>query len=327
MSIRHLIWVVAALLCGSQAATAEVSPEELLKAIVTIQASVPADARTAASLGTERQGNGVVIDSKGHILTIGYLVLEAESITVPVADGESTRAVFVGYDPDTGFAIIRAEPPLPVRPMEFGDSSTLKEGDPVLAAGPGGPDAVQGVRVISLREFAGYWEYLLEHAIYTVPPYSDYGGAALIGADGRLLGIGSIFTRLTLADFGTVSCNMFVPVDLLKPILPDLIAFGRRTGPPRPWLGVQVEESHGRVVVIRISPDSPAEQAEIQPGDIILTVNKNEVKGLADFYRKIYALGPAGVDVPLGVLQGIQIHDITIRSADRHGYMRLKPGR
>ena len=305
----------------------EQAAEEILKAIVKVRSIVPKDARTARSLGTEREGNGVVIDANGHILTIGYLILEAETIEVVGPEGKPISATFVGYDYTTGFGVLRTDKPLSVAPMKLGKSSEVNQGDPILVAGHGGKDAVQPARVVSRGEFTGYWEYLLDDAIYTSPPHPNFGGAALIGRDGQLLGIGSIFTQLVVSGVGSLPCNMFVPIDLLKPILADLIATGRSRETPKPWLGLSAEEAHGRVFVLRVRSEGPAAQAGIQPGDIILTVNKKTVKGLADFYRKVWALGNAGVDVPLSVLQGTRIRDITVHSADRYQYYRLEPGK
>ncbi len=304
---------------------AEQAAQEILKAIVRVRSIVPEDARTAQSLGTEREGSGVVIDSNGHILTIGYLILEAESIEVVGPEGKPIDATFIGYDYATGFGLLRTDKPLSVVPMELGQSSEVEEGDPVLVADHGGSDSVQAARVVSRREFAGYWEYLLEDAIYVAPPHPNFGGAALIGRDGRLLGIGSIFTQLVISGLGSLPCNMFVPIDLLKPILSDLMSTGRSREPSKPWLGLYVEESRGRVFVIRITPGGPAEQAGLKVGDIILTVDKREVKGLADFYRRVWTLGTAGIDVPLSILQGTRIRDITVHSADRYDHFRLKP--
>ena len=312
-------------LCGS--AYAEQAPEEILRAIVRIHSTVPEDARTAVALGTERKGSGVVIDKEGYVLTIGYLILEAERIEVVGQGGEALKASFVAYDHNTGIGILRAEKPFKVTPMKLGQSSEVTVGDPVLVASYGGPDSVQGARVVTRQEFAGYWEYLLEDAIFTTPPHLSFGGAALIGRDGRLVGIGSLYTRVTLPGLGAVPSNMFVPIDYLKPILNDLIVRGRSHEPTRPWLGLYSEEAHGRVVVIRIASGSPAEQAGLRAGDIILKVKKGAVKGLADFYRKVWALGEAGVDVPISILQGTEIRHVVLHSADRHQYLELPPKR
>lgn len=306
---------------------AEQAPEEVLKAIVRVIATVPENARTAVSLGTNREGSGVVIDTRGHVLTIGYLILEAERIEILGLSGEAINATFVAYDHNSGFGILRAEKPLKVTPMQLGPSSEVHVGDPVLVASYGGPDSVQGVRVVTRQEFAGYWEYLLQDAIFTTPPHVSFGGAALIGRNGQLVGIGSLFTRVTVSGVGAVPSNMFVPIDALKPILNDLIVKGHSRGPRRPWLGLYSDEAHGRVIILRIASGSPAEQAGLRPGDIILKVNNGPVEGLADFYRKMWALGEAGVDVPMHILQGTEVRNMVVRSADRDKYLRLGPKR
>jgi S1-C subfamily serine protease len=322
---RYLLLTLAVLIVLAVPAYAKQDAEEILKAIVKIRAIIPGDAQTARTLGTEREGNGVVIDSKGHILTIGYLIVEAEDIQVLGSEGKPVKATFVGYDHKTGFGLLRTDESLGVAPMKLGQSSEIKEGDPALVAGHGGGDSVQAIRVISRKEFAGYWEYLLEDAIFTAPAYANYGGAALIGPEGQLLGIGSLLSQIMIQGFGSIPCNIFVPIDHLKPILSDLIARGRSREAPRPWLGLNVEEAHGRVFIIQLTPKGPTEEAGLKPGDMILAVDGKEVNGLADFYRKVWALGNAGIDVPLSLLQGIRIRDIKVRSIDRHQFLQLKP--
>jgi S1-C subfamily serine protease len=320
-----MMLMIAIFIAFGMPAYADQDAKEILKAIVKIRSIIPKDAHTASTLGTEREGNGVVIDSKGHVLTIGYLIVEAETIEVTGPEGKPINANFVGYDHNTGFGLLRTEKPLNVRPMKLGKSSNVKEGEPVLVAGHGGEDSAQAAQVISRKEFVGYWEYLLEEALFTVPAYSNFGGAALIDRDGQLLGIGSLFTQIVIPGFGSIPCNMFVPIDLLNPILTDLITTGRSRKEPRPWLGINTEEAHGRVFVTQITPRGPAEGAGLQRGDLILSVRGIAVNGLADFYRKVWALGNAGVDVPLSVLQGTRIRDITVRSADRYQFLIPKP--
>jgi S1-C subfamily serine protease len=306
-------------------AYADQEAKEILKAVVKIRSIIPKEAHSAGTLGTEREGNGVVIDSKGHILTIGYLIIEAESIEVTPPEGKPVSATFVGFDHATGFGLLKTEIPLNVKPMKMGQSAKVKEGEPVLIAGYGGEDAVQAARVISRKEFTGYWEYLLEDALYTAPALANYGGAALIDRNGLLVGIGSLFSQVVIPGFGTIPCNISVPIDLLPPILNDLIMKGRPQKAPRPWLGINAEEGQGRVFITRVTPGGPAEKGGLKPGDLVLTVKGREVSGLTDFYRKVWALGNAGVDVPLAILQGIQIREITIRSSDRYQFLTLKP--
>ena len=329
MKKGFLLMVIGVLLATSISSLAQQGPKEeakeILKAVVKVRVGVPDYARSAKTLGTEREGSGVVIDAKGHILTIGYLITEAETIEVFGPDGKAVDAEAIAYDFKTGFGILKTNKPIEVRPMELGRSSEVREGDPILVAASGGEEGAIGARVISRKEFAGYWEYLLEDAIFTAPPHPNFGGAALIDRTGKLVGIGSLFTQISIAGLGAIPGNMFVPIDYLKPILSDLIAKGITGDPPRPWLGVNVEEQHGRVFVTRITPESPAEKAGLKLGDLILTVNQKEVTGLADFYRKIWGLGTAGVEIPLGLLRGIKIQEIKVKSADRGQYYRLKP--
>jgi S1-C subfamily serine protease len=329
MRILRPLAALALLVSFSMATYADREPEEILEAVVKVRATIPGNARTAELLGTERVGSGVIIDSKGHVLTIGYLILEAETIEVIGPDDQKAEGVFVAYDHDSGFGILRVRPAFSVTPAKLGESTYLKVGDPLLLASYGGPTSIQGVRVVSRQEFAGYWEYLLEDPVFTTPPHSGFGGAALIDRDGRLVGIGSLFTQVTIPGVGSIPSNMFVPIDRLKPIMDDLISTGRSSNPSKPWLGLFVVEAHGRVFVTRVVSDGPAERARLRPGDIILQVDDQAVTGLADLYRKVWALGRAGVDVPLSVLQGVRINEVVVHSGDRRKYLpppAISPG-
>jgi len=299
--------------------------EELLKAIVKIRAVIPEGARTASILGTEREGHGILFDSRGYILTTGYLIIESENIEVTGPDGKKTRAALTGYDHATGFGVLQTEAPLGVEPLKLGSAAELKEGDPVLVAGHGGLEAATGARVVARREFAGYWEYILENAIYTAPPYAKFAGAALIGPDGRLLGVGSLFAQLAVPGVGLLPCNVFIPIDLLQPILEDLISVGHPTKPARPWMGINAEETHGRVFITRITEGGPAEEAGLKKDDLILKVNGRPVAGLADLYRKVWAAGSAGVNVTLGILEGVEAKEVTVHTGDRNKFVMMKP--
>ena len=298
-------------------AHAEKGAEWTLEAIVEIRITVPEDARTADMFGTNRVASGVVIDKAGHILTIGFQTIEAETVEIVEQAGKTVSGSVVAYDSNTGFGLLRANSPLQVEPMPLGRSSEIKKGDPVLAAGFGGKESVQGVFVAARKEFAGSWEYLLENAIFTTPPITRFSGAALINRNGHLVGIGYLLSQLMIPELGVVSTNMFVPIDLLKPILDDLKLSGRTRLLPRPWLGVRTEESYGRLFVEHVRSGGPFEKAGIKEGDIILAVDQQAVQGMADFYRKVWALGEAGVDVPLTILQGVQIRHIVVHSTVR----------
>jgi S1-C subfamily serine protease len=301
--------------------------EDILKAVVKFRAQVPEGARTAGVLGTEREGNGILFDRRGYILTTGYLIIESESIEVTGPDGKKAKAVFAGYDHVTGFGVLRTENPLEIDPIELGDSAALKEGSPVIVAGYGGAEAAIGARVVSRREFVGYWEYLLDEAVYTAPAYPGFAGAALIGPDGKLLGVGSLFTRLALPGLGVLPCNVFIPIDLLKPILDDLIATGKPNRPAKPWMGISAEETHGRVFLTRITEGGPAEEAGLKPDDLVLMVNGQPIDGLADFYRKVWATGHAGVEVKISILKGTAPQDVLLRTGDRNKFLMMKPKR
>jgi S1-C subfamily serine protease len=302
----------------------ETTVDKLLRAVVKVHTKVPAQARTARGLGTEREGSGVIIAKDGLIVTIGYLILEASEIEIVDHRGRKRPAEFVGYDHDSGFGLIRMADAGGAEPLEFGVSAKLAERQPVMVASfAGTKDAIPAV-VVSRREFAGYWEYLLDKAIFTSPPHYNWGGAALIGADGRLLGIGSLIVGDAVAG-EQVPGNMFVPIDLLKPIMADLLAKGRAAKQPKPWLGMHTEEVKGRLFVIRVSAAGPAQKAGIEPGDIVVGIGDAGVSSMADLYRKVWALGKAGVDVPLKILHGTDIKERIVHSADRYQFLKLRP--
>jgi len=299
---------------------------ETLDAVVKIRAEVPPDARTAVSLGPLREGSGVLIDSNGLVLTIGYLVLEASHVDVTDSRGKTVPARILGYDHATGFGLLRARSLSGgVRPLPLGLSEGLYRGAEVLilsysANGPSG----QGAYVVSRREFAGYWEYLLERAIFTAPHHANFGGAALIGLDGSLLGIGSLQVPEAMPG-EPVPGNMFVPIDLLKPILSDLTQKGSSGARRRPWLGAQMEEVGRHVVVRRVSKGGPAARSGLEAGQLIAGVGGTPVAGLADLYRKVWALGTPGVSVPLNILKGVRVEEVRVVSGDRYDHLRLKP--
>jgi S1-C subfamily serine protease len=300
-----------------------VSAEELVSAVVRIRVAINPDGRTVQTLGRVRTGNGIVIDKAGLVLTIGYLMVEAQTAEIETADGRVLGADIVGYDYDTGFGLLRAASPLKVRPLEIGRAADLREGDKVLVARAGGVDALGPATVAARREFAGYWEYLLEQAIFTSPPYPEWSGAALINRDGRLVGVGSLIVGDASGRGAGPPGNMFVPIDLLAPILAELIADGKASGAPKPWLGLNTEETNGRLVVRQVTPGGPAEKAGLRKGDTITAVGGRDAQSLGDLYRRIWSLGPAGVNVPLQVTREGASRSIEVKSIDRLKHLRL----
>ncbi len=299
-----------------------VSLDDLLSAVVHIKTSINPDGRSVANLGRSRDGTGIVIDNDGLILTIGYLMVEAQSAEVITAEGRAVPANVVGYDHESGFGLLRAILPLKAHPLPLGHSAGLKQDDQVIIAGYGGRERVAPARVVSKRAFAGSWEYLLDEAIYTTPPYPDWSGAALIDRAGTLVGVGSLILK-DASGQGDPG-NMFVPIDRLTPILADLIADGRAAGPAKPWLGVITQELGGRLIVSGVAPGGPAEKAGIRHGDIIESVGTAAPKDMEDFYRKIYAQGPAGVTVPLDVRRADESRHFDVKSMNRLDHLRLK---
>ena len=290
--------------------------DKALMSIVSVRSTIPEDALTARTLGPERVGHGVVISEKGLVLTIGYLVTEAESVWLVDGHGRATAGYPLGFDQETGFGLIQALGSLDLPHLEFGDSEDLVKGDNVILAGAGGRENAIKAQVTAKREFAGYWEYVLDEAIFTAPPHPTWGGAGLIGHDGKLLGIGSLFVQqVTGGD--SMDCNMIVPIDLLKPILPELQKFGRVQKPARPWLGMLATEMDDKLVVAGIVDGGSAKTADVRVGDFVVGVNGAPVAELADLFRAVWALGEAGVDVPLNLIRDEDQLEISIHSVNR----------
>ena len=323
--IRRLLAVaLTAAAINSTAMAQAPSIDDLLSGVVRIKTFINPDGRSVANLGRERSGSGVVIDDDGLVLTIGYLMLEAHAAEVVTNDGRTVPANVLGYDHESGFGLLRAIQPLKVRPLPLGKSVEISKGDRVLVASFGGSAMVAPVFVVAKREFAGSWEYLLDEAIFTSPPHPAWSGAALINREGRVVGVGSLIIGDVSGEGAGLPGNMFVPVDRLAPILADLIADKVPPDPPRPWLGVNTEEIGGRLMVSRVTPDSPAEKAGIRRGDIVLGVDGEAAKSLGDLYRKVWAKGPAGTTVALDVLQDNEKRRIEIKSANRRDHLKLK---
>jgi S1-C subfamily serine protease len=293
--------------------------DQLLRSIVTVRASIPDDAFTARTLGTLREGSGVVIRENGLVLTIGYLITEAEEVWLTTHEGRVIAGHALAYDQETGFGLVQSLGPLGLPALDFGSAARAKLGDPVVLA-DGAGEFVEA-NIMAMQEFAGYWEYMLEAAIFTAPAHPSWGGAALIDSQGKLLGIGSL--RLEITGSGESSdANMVVPIDLLPPILDDLLARGHSKKLPRPWLGVFSAESDGKVVVVSLAEGGPAARAGLREGDVIADVRDGQVAGLADFYRKVWNCGAAGTEVPIRIVRKGRDAWIRVKSADRRSFLK-----
>jgi S1-C subfamily serine protease len=289
--------------------------DRALASVVGLHSIVPPDAFTADTLGTERAGNGVIIDD-GLVLTIGYLITEAEAVWLHAGDGRVVEGHALGFDSVTGFGLVQALGQLGLDPLPIGASGSTKVGDRVVMGGVGGRTRSVASQIVAKQEFAGYWEYMLDEAIFTHPAHPNWGGTGLISDRGELIGIGSL--QLERERNGKPEhVNMVVPIDLLKPVLDDLRKFGRVNKPARPWLGMYSTEVDDRVVIVGVSAKGPAARAELKAGDVILAINGEKITSQAGFYRKLWALGPAGVDVPLTVHHEGVTFDVVLASTDR----------
>ena len=295
--------------------------EQAFRSIVALRADVPEDAFTAGTLGTERAGSAVHI-RPGLFLTIGYLITEAEQVWLRAHDGQTVPGHALAYDQETGFGLVQALGRLDIPVMELGDSAKARVGEQVIFAAAGGRRHSVAAKVAGRQEFAGYWEYLLDDAIFTTPSHPFWGGAALIGPDGKLLGIGSLVLQQGGEGGKRQDMNMAVPVQLLMPILDDLLAYGRVNRPPRPWLGLFAMEDDDTLVVASLADDGPADKAGLRTGDRILAVNGEEVPDLAGLWRAVWASGPAGSDVKVSLGRGNRTSAVTVTSTDRASILK-----
>jgi S1-C subfamily serine protease len=296
--------------------------DHALSSVVALHATVPQDAFTAETLGTERAGNGVFIRGNGLVLTVGYLITEADQIWITLNDGRSVPGHVLGYDQETGFGLVQALAKLEVPALEIGESSAATVGEKVVVGGAGGRHRSVAASIVAKQEFAGYWEYVLDEAIFTSPAHPNWGGTALIGPAGDLIGIGSLQLQQAAEKGKSQNINMIIPIDLLKPIVDDLLKFGRRNMPPRPWLGLYATEVEDRLVVVGLADRGPAKKADLRTGDIVLSVGGTDVNDLASFFRRIWAQGQAGVEVPITIYRDGETMEMRVKSSERNRFLK-----
>jgi len=296
----------------------------VLDAVVALRAEVPEDAFTASILGTERTGNGIVLNADGLVLTIGYLITEAETVWLTTNDGTTVAGYALAYDFATGFGLVLPVGKLDAPALPRGSIAAVESGDEVYVIGHGGREHALTARVLAKREFAGYWEYVLDEAVFTVPAHPEWSGAALVDDSGRLVGVGSLLVQESVGE-ETVQGNMFVPIDLIESILTDLVQRGRRRGAVRPWLGMYTAQADDRLIVHGIAQRGPAQRAGVRPGDRVIEVAGERVDRLPELFRRIWALGPAGTAVPLTLERDGRRVEVSVRSADREDFLRKPP--
>lgn len=330
---RPALYAVAAAAClfmsGPLAAQQKLTPERIAQSVVQIRAEVPKDAPSARRLGTQRDGNGAVITSPGvpdgHIVTIGYLITDASSVEVTDHRGRKRAAQVVGTDQASGLGLIKlaGTPDLPA--LELGNSSDLAVRQPVIIAGDSNVQGLQPAIVASVRSYAAPWEYMLDRAIFASPPVERFGGAPLLGGDGKLVGVGSLLINDAVPG-QSLPGNMFVPAELLRPVIAEIVASGRPKA-NRPWLGINADEltKDGALVLGNVTQGGPAAKAGLKRGDVVIGIGGKPVKGLGDFYKRLWSLGEPGVDVPLRVMQADGVRELKVQSGDRYGNMRRQP--
>ena len=306
-------------------ATLNYDLDTALSAVVRLHADVDERCVTAATLGAEREGAGIVIDENGLILTVGYLIVEARDVTISILGrAEPVVGEAIAYDHETGLGMVRAVDALDIAPMPLGTARGLGAGDPVIVSGYGGFEQAIAAQVVVRQQFAGSWEYMLDNAIYTTPLHPYWGGAALIGTDGALAGVGSLYLEEPVGEDGdTRPGNLFVPIDELLPIFDDLVSTGRALRPPRPWVGVQVTEAEHRLYVTGVTADGPGQRAGFRPGDAVLSIDGVPVDTLADMYRTLWDAGEAGVEIRYTVLRDGDVVTIRVTSGDRYAFLDL----
>lgn len=296
--------------------------DRALSAVVAVTARIPDDAFTADTLGTERAGNGVLIRDDGIVATIGYLITEAQEVWLTTVEGRVVPGHVIAVDQNTGFGLIQALGHLGVPALKLGDSTRVMPGERVLVGGAGGRTKSVSAKVLARQEFAGYWEYLLDDAFFTAPAHPHWGGTALIGPAGDLLGIGSLQLQHQTPAGKIAPMNMMVPIEFLEPILDGLLAQVERAA-PRPWLGVFVSEDGEKVIVVGMAGNGPAKRAGLREGDTVLAVDGHAVGSLSAFYRRLWSLGEAGVDVPLTLEREGDVFDVNIASGDRRRFLKV----
>jgi len=287
-------------------------------AVVGLEVVAVDDARSIATLGKERQGSGVLIGDDGIVLTIGYLILEADQVELVAGDGRRVPARVVAYDQASGFGLVQALAPLGIAPAPLGVSAAVATDEPLLFASGGDEHDLSLARMVSRRPFSGYWEYHIEGALFTAPARTDHSGAGLFNADGELVGVGSLVVGNAAGGSGpAMRGNMFVPVDLLKPILADLKARGSSRDSSRAWLGLNCVEVGGQVHVVRLAADSPAEAAGVQPRDVIVAIDGVRVADLASMYRTLWRGDRPDRDVVLDIVRDGEAIRLSVHAIDR----------
>lgn len=288
-----------------------------LASMVALRARAPKTASTAETLGVERRGSGVVLNAEGLVATVGYLVIEAENIWLTTQEGRVVEAHALAFDPVSGLGLVQALQPLPAPPVRLGAAMARQPGDRLIVAGAGGRAGAIVAQLVARQEFAGYWEYVIDSAMFTTPSHPHWGGAGVLDEAGRLVGVGSLQIEQDNEKGEKTLLNMIVPIDALTPALADLVKFGRRPGPARPWIGLYALEVGDKLVAAGVADGGPADQAGLEAGDVLLAIDGQRARNLADFWRKLWATGPAGGEATILIERDDRVLETRVRSIDR----------
>jgi serine protease Do len=330
-----LAFALAALLTTAPAARAQSPAVEAQSralqvasnAVLGVKAQAVEEARSNRTLGRDRQGSGIVIDDKGLVLTIGYLILEAEQVLLVTDDDREIPGRVVGYDVATGFGLVQALAPLRIEPAPLGQSARVGDDEPLMIASGGEDGAVSVARLVSRRPFAGYWEYHIEGALFTSPPRRDHSGAGLFNGRGELVGVGSLFVQNARGDKQQRQPgNMFVPVDLLRPVLDELRRNGTTAASQRAWIGINCVEDDGELRIVRVNDDSPADVAGLQEDDRILRIDGKKVSALDQLWLSLWRGGAPEREVTLEIQRQGKTETVKVYSVDRAKTLKRSQG-
>jgi serine protease Do len=332
--LRLVLPLIAALLAAqiAPAQTEDVATQSRLlnraaAAVVGVRAKAVEDARSNRTLGSAREGSGVVIDGEGLVLTIGYLILEADQVQIVTDDERVIPGRVVGYDMVSGFGLVQALTPLRIEAAPLGQSGRLEQQEPLMVASGGDAGAVSAARMVSRRTFAGYWEYRIDGALFTAPARPDHSGAGLFNGRGELVGIGSLIVAYAMgSEHPRLPGNMFVPIDLLPPILDELRKSGTTAASRRAWMGVNCVEEDGQVKVVRVNDDSPADVAGLQEGDRILGIDGVAVRTLDQLWTTLWRSGPAEREVNLEIQREGNKQTVKVFTVERAKTLKRSQG-
>ena len=274
---------------------------------------------------TQSAGSGVVVDAKrGFIVTNNHVVARADEITVTLGDGRSLDAELVGTDPQVDLAVLRVKPE-DLTEIRFADSGSLRVGDFVVAIGnPFGLNQTVTSGIVSALGrsglgIEGYEDFIQTDA--SINPGNS--GGALVDLSGNLVGIN---TAILAPTGGNVGIGFAIPANMVRAIMAQLISHGEVR---RGYLGLAVQplnvelaeafglQRHDGVVVVEVEPDSAADHAGLEAGDVILRVGDRQIRRITDFHSQAAVIF-IGAEVDMEVLRDGRTRRVTLDIDEDH---------